>query len=110
MPTIMPETHAVEKIRSPTEGEKQIGYSVNCLFGGIGVLLCLTGIGAIVGIPLLLGTYWASKAGKQPIHVWEAPCPFCGTVVSVPINTLGSNCPACRKRFILRGNNFVGVE
>lgn len=108
---IMHETKAIEKKRPATEQEKQHVNSASCLVGGVGVCLCLTGVGAILGVPILLGALWGNKAEKKKLlHVWEAPCPFCGTPLSVPVNTLGSNCPACRKRFVLRGNNFVGIE
>lgn len=76
----------------------------------VGVLLCCTVIGAIIGIPLILvgigspligmGTGLADIIGK---------CPYCGTEVRANKLNKGKTCPACKKRFVVRNKQFIPV-
>lgn len=105
------ETRAIERHIPKTEQEKGRLSLAGCVMAGIGGLLCLTGIGAIIGIPIICTAISKSRQEmREPNHVWQAPCPSCGTLLDVPINLLGSNCPACAKRFIVRECFFVSVD
>ena len=64
------------------------GMGMGCLAGGatsgclivMGGLLCLTGIGAIIGIPLILGGLLAPfLAPLVTMGSLKGPCPYCGT-------------------------------
>ncbi len=82
-----------------------------------GVLLSLTGIGAIIGIPLILaglgvpvvstllglvgGLGWGMLKGK---------CPHCDSDITAAKISVGMDCPACKKRLLIRNKKFVKVE
>jgi len=90
---------------------------VLCLIGG---LLCLTGIGAIIGIPLviaggvcLLGWPLAGVVGawmgrrEESVRVMGA-CPYCHA--SLTAWGQGFDCPICGQRIIHRGGMFMTLE
>jgi hypothetical protein len=105
------ETFAIEKhIPKTREEQGQISLA-GCIMAGIGIALSLTGIGAIIGIPIVCAAISHSRRDMNtPKHIYEAPCPACGLLLHVPVTTPGSNCPACMKRFVVRGNYFVMVD
>lgn len=64
----------------------------------ISILLILTGVGAIIGIPLLL---WSMFTPTHTKGAWQGSCPSCGFQIQVPKDTPGGDCPACTKRVIV---------
>lgn len=48
---------------------------LGCLFLVVGVILCLTGIGAVVGVPVLVIGVWM---GCKATNYWK--CRECGTL------------------------------
>jgi hypothetical protein len=80
----------------------------------IGLLLSLTGIGAILGIPLMLvsvamffGAPILGYCVKPPTWL-SGSCPYCTyPEVKASHNEPGVNCPACKKRIIIRENRFL---
>jgi len=38
------------------------------------------------------------------------PCPVCGIQLTLQKSALGANCPACAKRFVVQGTQFVSVS
>lgn len=89
----------------------------------IGIALCCTGIGAIIGIPLLffvaIGAMTIIGGGSLGIlssvagnrRTLKAPCPYCGhSEITMNTETLGVDCPACQKRIVIRDKAFMRVE
>jgi DNA-directed RNA polymerase subunit RPC12/RpoP len=67
----------------------------------VGILLCFTVVGSLLGIPLILGGLMAPFVTAIQGKNWmEGKCPVCGTAMS--ITHLGANCPACKKRIVLK--------
>lgn len=81
-----------------------LGYSMgSSALGLVGILLCCTIIGAIIGIPLILGTMLGPKKGG-----YRGSCPHCGTTMSVGVIQAGANCHACKGRVVVKEGHFVG--
>ena len=81
-----------------------------------GFLVSLTGIGAIVGIPvMLLSVILAFIApimgwNLAPRHWLSGSCPYCEyPELKVRDNVPGVNCPACNKRIVIREKQFKKV-
>ena len=73
-----------------------------------GTLLCLTGLGAILGIPMIIAALIAPLAGPL-IGMGEhrARCPYCHTrEITVADNQL-HHCPNCDKEFALGDHHLV---
>ena len=102
-----------------TKNVKGEGMVVGCLIGPIlavlfiiaGSIFCATGIGAIIGIPLILGgiaaPFLAPFIGRSLI---KGQCPYCGSDVSILGSSPGVNCSACKKRIVIRDKKFFRVE
>jgi hypothetical protein len=41
---------------------------------------------------------------------WKGACPYCASVISLPCDTLGADCPACAKRIVIRDERFYSVD
>ena len=69
----------------------------------------MTGIGAFIGIPLILLGLLAPLAGLSSI---KAPCPYCGAIVyQLPlIHQEGITCSTCKKRIVVRDRKFHRVD
>src|ERR1051325_9205848 len=95
---------------------------------GLGVLSGIAGLYTVsagkdlqcCAIPLLFGavlfvlTGWP-KEGKPPRFKteqtkWKGACPYCSSVISLPSDTLGADCPACAKRIVIREERFYSVD
>jgi DNA-directed RNA polymerase subunit RPC12/RpoP len=76
-----------------------------------GGLLCLTGIGAIIGIPMILGGLLAPFLGPvlRLTHI-KGKCPYCETNVTAQSTALGVTCPACNKRIVIRQKRFYRID
>jgi predicted RNA-binding Zn-ribbon protein involved in translation (DUF1610 family) len=72
----------------------------------VGGLLSITVIGSIIGIPLVIAGFWQRYRKKT---VWQGNCPYCNQLLNVDEHLVGSNCPACARRFIVRNNQFESV-
>ncbi len=109
---------ATHETRLPAEHEKSTvpGAFGGLLFGVIiapvliifGTLLCLTGLGAFLGVPLLVLAMLAPIAGPMfGIGEHGARCPFCNTrEITVADGQLHS-CPNCDREFALGEHNQV---
>ncbi len=73
----------------------------------IGVLVSFTGIGLILGIPLILAGIAYPFIAR---HIITGPCPYCG----IKVSTLGSRsevkCRACGKPVVIQNKQFVKSE
>ena len=95
------------------------GALVGCLAGWgmtgclipIGILLCFTGIGVIIGVPLILAGLLAPFLGPlMGLGALKGECPWCGTQVISPMASLGVDCPACKRRIVIKGKRFIKIE
>jgi predicted RNA-binding Zn-ribbon protein involved in translation (DUF1610 family) len=66
----------------------------------VGTMLCLTGLGAILGIPMILGAVMAPLIGPMlGLGAHKGKCPECGMVVTTMADGKTYDCPACNRRF-----------
>lgn len=89
------QAYLVEVMASPEEIE--LRKSNKGCAGAVGFLLCLTGIGAIIGIPMIISSYF-----KPPKTSWyfEGPCPWCRATIRMGDQQAG-RCPQCNKTFMV---------
>ena len=65
----------------------------------VGIMLCLTGLGAIAGIPLIILGIFAPLIGSLAgMSETRGKCPWCGAAVSNLFRSKGFACHACGKR------------
>jgi DNA-directed RNA polymerase subunit RPC12/RpoP len=77
----------------------------------LGTLLCLTGLGAILGVPMILVAVFAPLLGPLiGIGALKGKCPWCGTAVSSILNVPGFSCHACKHRIAIENRRFVKGE
>ena len=103
-------THELQQSSPAPEPEKS---SMSGAFGGLyfgliavpiliilGGLLCLTGLGAILGIPLIIVAILSPLLGPLiGIGEHKGKCPSCGTRVISVDDGQNHYCPACDKEF-----------
>ncbi len=77
----------------------------------IGILLSATGIGMLIGIPLIIAGLIvpffysvAALAGRK------GNCPYCDFEVESPIAQDAMNCPVCKNRIIIKNNKFIRLS
>jgi predicted RNA-binding Zn-ribbon protein involved in translation (DUF1610 family) len=111
-------THETQPPAYPHDTEKAPvkGAFSGLLFGVIvapmmiivGTMLCLTGLGIFLGVPLIIGGMLAPLAGPLVgFGSLKGKCPSCGTAVS-SLNSKGSfECEACHQRIVIRDQKFV---
>jgi len=74
----------------------------------VGTMLCLTGLGAILGIPMILAAFLAPVAGPMiGLGAVKGKCPWCGTAVNSVANKKDFDCVACGKRIAILHRAFV---
>jgi predicted RNA-binding Zn-ribbon protein involved in translation (DUF1610 family) len=74
----------------------------------VGTLLCLTGLGAIVGIPMILAAVFSPLLGPMiGIGALIGKCPWCGTSVNSAENATDFTCISCSQRIAIRHREFV---
>ena|SRR5579862_4487836 len=105
-------THKNATVKAHIDPEKS---SVPGAFGGllfgviaapiliiVGTLLCLTGLGAFLGIPMIIVAVAAPLAGPLiGIGEHKGKCPSCGTRIVSVTDGHAHCCPACDKEFVL---------
>jgi hypothetical protein len=110
--------HESQQQGPPPEHEKS---SVPGAFGGLyfglitvpillifGGLLCLTGLGAILGIPLIILAILSPLLGPLiGIGEHKGKCPKCGTRVISFSDGKDHFCPACDKEFAVSDHHQV---
>lgn len=74
----------------------------------VGAMLCLTGLGAILGIPMVIAGIAAPLVGPMVgLESLKGQCPWCGVSVSSVANTKDFDCHECGKRIAIRHQEFV---
>lgn len=103
---------------APSEVEKPpISAAFSGLFFGVivapmciivGTMLCLTGLGAFLGVPMIIAGIFSPLLGPL-IGIGEpkGKCPWCGTAVNNVFNATGFECHACTKRINVRNQRFI---
>ena len=94
------------------KGDKLAGVAASTWIGlgcliPAGVVLTLTGIGAIIGVPLIIAGIIAPIVGLASI---KGSCPYCGATLRTMKTSQGVTCGACKKRVVLRDGCFYRVE
>jgi len=74
----------------------------------LGTLLCLTGLGAFLGIPLILAAVFAPVLGPLVgLGALRGKCPWCGAPVSAISSKQSFDCSACSQRIVIRKGKFA---
>ena len=82
-------------------GQSGFGGRFMAILGGIA--LCFTGIGALVGIPLLL---WGLFSKTYVIGAHCGTCPKCAIDLQIALGSPAADCPVCKARVIVAGDKF----
>jgi len=126
MPSEVPAAVTPPDGTTPTEKVKQ-NFFIKIFAGGaagligglicifIGSLLCVTIVGGIVGIPMIiigigLIVFGPALGFTSLGKAIEGLCPYCQTKVQTHPDNKGVTCSACKKRIVLRDNLFVRVD
>ncbi|MCP4484399.1 MAG: hypothetical protein GY823_07565 [Flavobacteriaceae bacterium] len=79
----------------------------------IGIGLCFTGIGAFVGVPLIVIVFINQIKGNETIKgSWEGDCPKCNNIIFWHSGTKDTkqgnfNCPTCNVDIDFYENKFI---
>jgi predicted RNA-binding Zn-ribbon protein involved in translation (DUF1610 family) len=107
-----------EKLREPEQHEVSPAQGAfgGLLFGMlavpilaiVGTMLCLTGLGAILGIPMILAAVLSPVLGPMiGMGALKGQCPWCGATVNSVANTKDFDCVACGKRISIQHRAFI---
>lgn len=104
-----------------TEAKNARGQGIfgGCLVGWVaflvlitgGAVVSFTGIGILVGVPMIIAGLLAPFLGA--LMGWErliGDCPWCGSEVRCFATSPGVDCPACKKRIVIKDKRFIGIE
>ncbi|HUX46336.1 MAG TPA: hypothetical protein VMV57_16440 [Terracidiphilus sp.] len=87
-----------------------IGFIVAPVLVIVGAMLCLTGLGALVGIPMIIGGILAPIVGPMiGFRSLRGNCPWCGVTVSSIQSDQSFACDACHHRIVIRDHKYVAV-
>lgn len=76
-----------------------------------GAMLCLTGLGAFLGVPMIIGGVLAPLAGPMiGLGEFKGACPWCGVAVASFIKRPGFFCHACSRRIAIHNGKFAREE
>jgi predicted amidophosphoribosyltransferase len=109
---------ATHELHKPAESEKAPlqGPFSGLLFGVlaapvmiiVGTMLCLTGLGAFLGVPMIIGGVLAPLAGPMiGFGAVKGKCPCCDAPVSSIPGVESFHCEACHQRIAVRDEKFV---
>ena len=91
------------------------GKPVGCLTGSaiafiliaVGMMVSLTGVGLIIGIPLILAGIAYPLIARSLIR---GQCPYCGKNVSALNSKPGINCPGCGRLIVIRDKKYFAAQ
>lgn len=76
----------------------------------VGTMLCLTGLGAILGIPMIIAAVFAPLMGPMiGMGALKGKCPWCGVSVSSVANKSDFDCHACGRRISIHHREFTAA-
>jgi hypothetical protein len=102
-----------------TSSDRATGVAAGCAAGwligvclvAVGLLLTLTGIGALIGIPLILfGIVFPFVGPFLGLGSIRGACPHCGAQVRSTKSRPGATCPACLRRIVIRDGRYYRVD
>lgn len=96
---------------APTQGAYSgllIGMLVVPMLLIVGTLLCLTGLGALLGIPMIVAGILAPLIGPMiGMRTHSGHCPYCGAALSNIESTHGATCPVCNRAVAVKHGMIV---
>ena len=74
----------------------------------VGGMLCCTGLGAFLGVPVIIAGIFAPLIGPM-VGIGEArgKCPWCGTELNDVVNSPAFECHVCNGKVLLQDRKFV---
>ena len=76
-----------------------------------GGMICLTGLGVFLGVPMIIAGVCAPLLGSlMGINALKGKCPWCGAAVGSVALFDRFSCPACSKRIVVRKRELVRAE
>lgn len=104
---------------TPTKNDRVVG-GISGVVGGLGCgallvilgfLISLTGIGAIIGIPMLIvGIVMPIAGSVGGFTSVTGECPYCTLKVSASVLQKSFKCRFCKKQVILKDKKFFKVD
>ena len=77
----------------------------------VGTMLCLTGLGAFLGVPMIAATILSPLLGPMiGIGAMHGDCPWCGVRIHSIITVPQFFCHACSKRILIKDRKFIPVQ
>ncbi len=102
---------AAELEKAPTQGAYSgllFGVLVVPMLLIVGTLLCLTGLGALLGIPMIAAGILAPLLGPMiGMRTHKGLCPYCGAALSNIESSHGATCPVCNRAIAVRHGMIV---
>jgi predicted RNA-binding Zn-ribbon protein involved in translation (DUF1610 family) len=78
------------------------------IYGG---MICLTGLGIFLGVPMIIAGVCAPLIGSlMGLNALRGKCPWCGANVSGVGLFDRFSCPACSKRIVVRKHELIRAE
>ena len=82
-----------------------VAAPVLIIYGG---MICLTGLGVFLGVPMIIAGVCAPLLGSlMGINALKGKCPWCGAAVGSVALFDRFSCPACSKRIVVRKSELV---
>ena len=74
----------------------------------VGAMLCLTGLGAILGVPMIIAAIFAPLLGPMiGIGAMHGTCPWCETRIHSIITVPEFYCHGCSKPIVIEKRKFL---
>jgi DNA-directed RNA polymerase subunit RPC12/RpoP len=100
----------LESERAPIQGTYGglfLGVIATPILIIVGTMLCLTGLGAIAGIPMILAGVLAPLLGPLiGFGALRGKCPWCGSSVNTVANSKDFGCHACSGKIHVVNQHF----
>jgi len=75
------------------------------IYGG---MICLTGLGVFLGVPMIIAGVCAPLIGPLlGVNTLKGKCPWCGSAVGSVALFDRFSCPACSKRIVVRKSELM---
>lgn len=102
------ETSTPSKADLKMAQKKSLVTAVFCIILGLGV--CLTGIGLIIGIPMILyGLISPFTTKGVEMKLLRGKCPYCASDIVVVKTRPGATCRACKSRIVIKENRLYSM-
>ena len=83
------------------------GTAIGFILVVVGIMVSLTGVGLIIGIPLILAGVGYPLIALSLIG---GQCPYCGRNISALNTKPGINCPGCGKYIVIRDKKHFEAQ